>query len=135
MNQTRLLTIIASLVACAPNGLSAETLSAETVYPPAPNATVSVYACGANPIVAVGSSPYNGSVTPTPDLSLYTCTIGFATTAQKSPFTVVPICTAQIQGPRTKWTVALTADEIQFVWDKVIFGTRVPPERISWICQ
>ena len=44
MNQTRLLAIIASLVACAPNGLSAETLSAETlsaetVYPPAPNAT------------------------------------------------------------------------------------------------
>jgi hypothetical protein len=27
------------------------------------------------------------------------------------------------------------ADRIEFLWDKVIFGTRVPPEWISWNCQ
>ncbi len=131
MNQPRLLTVVASLMAFAPNGLAAE-----IVYPPASNTTVSVSECGANPTVVVGSSPFNGRVIPDQDPSLYTCTIGFATTGLRSPFTiVVPTCTTQIQGQRTKWTVALTADYIKFIWDKVIVGVRVPPQWISWNCQ
>ncbi len=152
MNQPRLLTIIVSLTAFAPNGLSAEILyppapnglSAEILYPPAPNSTVSVSQCGAHPTVADGSSPFNGGVTPDP--SVHTCMIGFGTTEGRSPFPtivdgttqdhVAPICTTQIGGLLTMWEVALTAAGIRFAWKNlVIGGNPVPLKWISWICQ
>ena len=131
MNQTRVLPIIAGLVAFTPTGLSA--------------ATVGVFAsnCGANPIVAAGSTPYNGSITPDP--SVHNCEIYFYPPGYpKTPFQVVvdgttgdhvaPICTAQIQGPRTKWSVLVTAAGISFSWGDVP-ANPVPPQWISWICE
>jgi hypothetical protein len=138
MNQPRLLTVIVSLAAFAPNGLYAG-----TVYPPAPDTTVSVFECGAHPKVVEGSSPFNGSVTLDP--SAQTCAIGFGTTEGRSPFSttvdgtrqdhVAPICTTQIGGPLTMWEVALTAASIRFTWkDLAIGGEPVPLPWISWIC-
>ncbi len=139
MNHVRILTTIAGLVAFAPNGGEA----AQTLYSPAPDTTVSVSECGAHPRIAEGSSPYNGSVTPDP--SVHNCLIYFFTPGKTlSPFNTVvdgttgdhvgPICTAQIQGPRTRWSVLVTAAGISFTWGDVP-GKSAPPEWISWICE
>jgi hypothetical protein len=125
------------LTALAPNGAWAQRLDS-----PAPDATVSVHDCGAHPRIAEANSPYNGSVTPDP--SVHDCGIYFSTPGTRSPFQKIvdgtkedhvgPICTTQIEGPRRRWVVGVTAAGIRFSWGDVP-GKSAPQEWISWICE
>ena len=143
--KTRLFASAASVIGIA-GGMTAPAHAHQPFLPPYPGTKVAVDDCGAHPKVARDSTPYSGSVIPDP--AALQCTIYFVTTKAFTPFStivdgtsgpdadyVAPLCNVQIQGPRVKWTVGLTAAGIRFAWDEGDSAPSVPPKLISWQCD
>ncbi len=127
-------------------GMMAAARAEEPPIPPYPGTTVSVDHCGDNAAVAVGSTPYSGTVVP--GSTTLACDLHWNTTTTGSPFGAVvdgttgptanyvaPVCNVQIQGPRTVWTVEESAAGLRLLWDYFKGVLTEAPRYIQWQCQ